>query len=79
MNVTEFYGDSAFDTNDLFSLMHQIGPKMLIKTRKNASTDRYRGSKYRRRAIWEYQNKGLISWSEDNDYGMRWPGTEGIF
>ena len=27
MNVTEFYGDGAFDTNDLFTLMHQIGAK----------------------------------------------------
>ena len=79
MNVTEFYGDGAFDTNDLFDLMHQIGAKPVIKIRKNASTDRYRGSKYRRKAIKEYQNKGYISWSEDNDYGMRWPGTEGIF
>ena len=22
INVTEFYGDDAFDTNDLFTLMH---------------------------------------------------------
>ena len=38
-----------------------------------------RGSKCRRRPIKEYQNKGYISWSEDNDYWLRWPGTEGIF
>ena len=79
MNVTEFYGDGAFDTNDLFTLMHQIGAKSVIKIRKNASTDRYRGSKYRRKAIREYQNNGYKQWAEDNDYGMRWPGTEGIF
>ena len=79
MNVTELYGDGAFDTNDLFTLMHQIGAKPGIKIRKNASTDRYRGSKYRRRAIREYQNNGYKQWAEDNDYGMRWPGTEGIF
>ena len=51
----------------------------MVKIRKNASTDRYRGSKYRRRAIIEYQNKGYISWSEDNYYEMRWPGIELIF
>ena len=79
MNVTEFYGDGAFDTNDLFTLMHQIGAKPVIKIRKNASTDHYRGSKYRRKAIREYQNNGYKQWAEYNDYGMRWPGTEGIF
>ena len=79
MNVTEFYGDGAFDTNDLFTLLHQIGAKPVIKIRKNASTDHYRGSKYRRRAVREYQNNGYKQWAEDNDYGMRWPGTEGIF
>ena len=35
MNVTEFYGDGAFDTIDLFTLMHQIGAKPVIKIRKN--------------------------------------------
>ena len=79
MNVTEFYGDGAFDTNDPFTLMHQIGAKSVIKIRKNASTDRYKGSKYRRKAIREYQNNGYKQWAEDNDYGMRWPGTERIF
>ena len=78
-NVTEFYGDGAFDTNDLFTLMHQIGAKPVIKIRKNASTDHSRGSKYRRKAIREYQNNGYRQWAEDNAYGMRWPGTEGIF
>ena len=40
--------------NDLFTLMHQIGAKPVIKIRKNASTDRYREAKYRRKAIREY-------------------------
>ncbi|MGP6206672.1 IS5 family transposase [Cuniculiplasma sp. SKW3] len=79
INVRGFYGDGAFDTNDLFTLMHQIGAQPVIKIRKNASPDHYKGSKYRRRAIREYQNKGYRSWSEKNDYGMRWPCTEGIF
>ena len=79
MNLTEFYGDGAFDTNDLFTLLHQIGAKPVIKIRKNAPTDPYRGSRYRRRAIREYQNNGYKQWAEYNDYGMRWSGTEGIF
>ncbi len=56
-----------------------IGAKPVIKIRKNASPDRYKGSKYRRRAIREYQDLGYRKWSEQNSYGMRWPGTEGIF
>jgi hypothetical protein len=62
MSVTEFYGDGAFDTNDLFTLLHQIGAKPVIKIRKNASTDHYRGSKYLRRAVREYQNMGYKQW-----------------
>ena len=79
VNVREFYGDGAFDANDLFDILHFTGTKPVVKIRKNASTERHRGSKYRRRAIREYQQKGYRQWAEDNQYGMRWPGTEGIF
>lgn len=78
-SIDSFYGDGAFDTNDLFSLIHQVGAIPVIKIRKNASPDRIKGYKYKRRAIREYQEKGYRTWSEDNEYGMRWPGTEGIF
>ena len=37
------------------------------------------GSKHRRKEIREYREKGYRRWAEDNDYGMRWPGTEGVF
>ena len=79
INVREFYGDGAFDTNDLFTLVHSIVASPIIKIRKNASTDHHRGSKYRRKAIREYRKKGYKQWAEENNYGMRWPGTEGIF
>ena len=79
VRVKGFYGDGAFDVNDLFDLMHSIGAKPVIKIRKNASPGRYVGSRYRRRAIMEYREKGYRKWAEDNTYGMRWPGTEGIF
>ena len=58
---------------------HAIGASPVIKIRKNASTDHHRGSKYRRKAVREYQNKGYRQWAEENNHGMRWPGTEGIF
>ena len=79
VKVREFYGDGAFGVNDLFDLTHPIGAKPIIKIRKNASTDHYRGSKYRRKAVREYREKGYKTWAEENNYGMRWPGTEGIF
>ncbi|EQD57352.1 transposase ISC1058, partial [mine drainage metagenome] len=79
VGIREFYGDGAFDVNDLFDLLHAINAKPIVKIRKNASTDHYRGSKYRRKAIREYQGKGYKEWAEENQYGMRWPGTEGIF
>ncbi len=77
-SVREFFGDGAFDTNDMFSFLGARGIKPIIKIRKNASTDRCRGSRYRRKEIREYQEKGYRKWADDNDYGMRWPGTEGI-
>ena len=79
IKVKEFYGDGAFDTIDLFDLTHFIGAMPVIKIRKNASTDHYKGSKYRRKAIRECKEKGYKTWAEENSYGMRWPGTEGIF
>ena len=79
VKVNEFYGGGAFDTNDLFDLMHSIGAKPVIKIGKNASTDHCKGSKCRRKAIREYKEKGYKPWAEENCYGTRWPGTEGIF
>ena len=79
IKVTEFYGDCAFDTNDLFTLVHTIGASPIIKIRKNASTDHHRGSKYRRKAVREYREKGYRQPAVENNYGMRWPGTEGVF
>ena len=71
ISVGKFYGDGAFDVNDLFTLLHVTGTDPVIKIRKNASTERCRGSKYRRRAVREYREKGYKQWAEDNDYGMR--------
>ena len=63
IKISKFYGDGAFDTNDLFTLVHAIGASPIIKIRKNASTDHHRGSKYRRKAVREYQNKGYRQWA----------------
>ena len=61
MNVPEFYGYGAFDTIDMFMLMRQIGVKPVIKTMKNASSDRCSGSKYCRKALRESQKRNKCS------------------
>ncbi len=66
VNVREFYGDGAYDINDLFDLLHSIGSRSVVKIRKNASTGRQRGSKYRRKEIREYRKKGYRQWAEEN-------------
>ncbi len=79
IRISKLYGDGAFDANDLFDLMHHMGAMPVIKIRKNASTDHSRGTKYCGKAIREYREKGYRQWAKENNYGMRWPGTEGIF
>lgn len=78
--IKKFYGDGAFDQYPLFNELHSIGAKPIIKIRKNASTDHnYTGGKFRLREVREYKEMGYERWSSLNQYGMRWPGTEGIF
>ena len=78
IKINRFYGDGAFDQSPLFDKLHSLGTKPIIKIRKNAS-EWYRGSKFRRREVRDYKNMGYERWSSLNNYGMRWPGTEGIF
>ncbi len=79
IKISKFYGDGAFDQGPLFDKLHSLNIKPVVKIRKNASADYYRGSKYRRSIVREYKNKGYKQWANENEYGMRWPGTEGIF
>lgn len=77
--IVKFYGDGTYDTNLMFNSLHSHGIAPVIKIRKNASPDRYAGNKYRRREVRDYKDKGYSRWADENNYGMRWPGTEGIF
>ncbi|MEM3860508.1 MAG: IS5/IS1182 family transposase, partial [Candidatus Micrarchaeaceae archaeon] len=79
IGIKKFYGDGAFDQSSMFNKLQLLHIKPVVKIRKNASTDYYNGSKYRRRIVREYKNMGYKRWSSLNNYGMRWPGTEGIF
>ncbi len=75
--VTKFYGDGAYDTNEMFDAPGDA--KSAIRIRSNASTYYCRGSKHRRKEARPYNSLGYDEWSRQADYGMRWPGTEGIF
>ena len=81
--VRKFYGDGAYDTHDLFAALHETGTEAVIKIRKGAGASHRHSprhsKKYRRRAVREYQGLGYAKWAEEKRYGMRWPGTEGIF
>lgn len=80
--VRKFYGDGAFDSRDMFTALHETGTEPVIKIAQNAaagSTHRPPGFKYRARAVREYRALGYREWASQKGYGMRWPGTEGIF
>ncbi|HII17189.1 TPA: IS5 family transposase [Candidatus Woesearchaeota archaeon] len=78
--IEDFGGDGAFDVHALFDLLDQYGIRSGIKIRKNASVDEDgNGSWRRRQEVLKYRKKDYRKWAKDAEYGMRWPGTEGIF
>jgi len=79
IQIGKFYGDGAFYANPMYEKLHEVGAAPIIKIPKSASTHGCKGSKYRRREVREYQKKGYRVWADEKGYGMRWPGTEGIF
>jgi hypothetical protein len=80
--VRKFYGDGAFDTKGMFSTLKKTGTEAVIKIGKDATaTPRNydHAGKARRKEIRGYRKLGYEKWSKMKGYGMRWPGTEGIF
>lgn len=78
MIIEKFYGDGAFDKKTLFNLLDKHTIEPIIKIRKNA-TIKTRGSRLRKKEVIAYKLKGYELWAKEKGYGMRWPGTEGIF
>ncbi|MEM4040112.1 MAG: transposase, partial [Thermoplasmata archaeon] len=77
--IKKFYGDSAYDTNNMFDILQSVGAEAAIKIRKNAAPENIRGSKRRRKEARVYKRLGYRKWAVYKKYGMRWVGTEGIF
>ena len=77
--VIKFWGDGAYDKHDMFDVLDQYNVKSAVKIRKNAVIGPGGGSVRRSIEVRKYQEQGYQKWSLEREYGMRWPGTEGIF
>ncbi|MEM4067667.1 MAG: hypothetical protein QXV17_12500 [Candidatus Micrarchaeaceae archaeon] len=56
--IKKFYGDSAYDTNNMFDIFESVGAEATIKIRKNAAPENIRGSKKRRKETRKYKGLG---------------------
>jgi len=83
--VRSFRGDGAYDARAVFEELKAVGAEPVVKIARNAqgygmhTSCQGRGAAARRRAVREYRRLGYRAWADTKGYGMRWPGTEGIF
>jgi len=75
IKMKKFYGDCAYDTNEIFNAIGDAESAM--KIRKNATTYRCKGRR-RRQEVREYIKLGYKKWAKKVKYGLRW-AIEGIF
>lgn len=76
--IKKFYGDGKFDQNAQFEFLQRNKIKSAVKIRKNAKPPP-KGNKRRKVEVKKYKKLGYKKWAKEVKYGMRWPGTEGIF
>lgn len=76
--INKFFGDGSYDKHNLFDFcdQHRINP--VIKIGKGANPEA-EGSWRRSVEVKKYKKLGYKKWAEQNEYGRRWTGTEGIF
>jgi len=78
--VKDFRIDGAGDTHKLFNFCDFYNIDPIIKIRDNAVIDPGGGGSWFRGIVVKYYNEvGYEKWAKEKEYGMRWPGTEGIF
>lgn len=81
--IRRFYGDGAYDSRRVFNALHDIGAESAVKIARNAQPSRRHsggpGGRFRRREVRDYRALGYERWAKVREYGMRWPGTEGMF
>lgn len=76
--IDKFYGDGSFDKNDLWNFCDNNGIVPVIKPCIDAVPDP-EISAARAREVELIREKSYEKWSRLRRYGLRWPGTEGIF
>ncbi len=76
--IRTFKGDGSFDTNSVFEFAGKHNINCGIPIRENANIH-LTPSKFRRRAIREWDKLGYRKWFNRKHYGHRWVGTEGKF
>jgi len=75
-NIKKVLGDGLHDCENTFNLCEKLNVQTGIKIRKNAVA---KGLGRRPREVRSYQELGYDEWANQNEYGLRWPATEGIF
>lgn len=78
VDVEKFWGDGKYDARKIFNFHIEHGIETAVPPRDDAST-KARGSIRRKHEVLEYKSKTWDEWAGDKDYGMRWPGSEGVF
>lgn len=76
--IRKMYGDGLMDSNDLFDYLGKEKILCAVKLRKNANTDRCKGSRYRRDEVRKFRKWGYRLWANYRRYGNRW-AVEGLF
>jgi len=68
--VSEWLGDGAYDSGEVFEALEARGIEPAIKPRRNSRLDTR--SSARRRAVREFQELGYEAWAKEYGYGRRW-------
>lgn len=74
--IKKVLGDGLHDCEKTFILCEKLHIQTGIKIRKNATG---KGLGKRAKEVRYYQELGYYDWANQEEYGFRWPATEGIF
>jgi len=75
-NIQKVLGDGLHDCEKTFDLCEKLHIQTGIKIRKNATG---KGLGKRAKEVRIFQELGYSDWANQEEYGLRWPATEGIF
>ncbi|MBS3144237.1 IS5 family transposase [Candidatus Woesearchaeota archaeon] len=76
--IKKFWGDPGLDDRNLINWLDAEHAAIAIKPRQLRTSD-CAESAARKVHVDNYMQVGYKQWAQENNYGMRWVGTEGIF